>query len=83
MDAHTNFAYDPAGRVCLLWDASWTKALWAYDPEKVTWTKLEPKGPPPPGGRGGLLAYYDQVRNVLVIPGLWVYRHRSAKPRAE
>jgi hypothetical protein len=82
-DHATNFAYDPVGQVCLLWDAAWTKALWAYDPETLKWTRLEPKGPPPPGGRAGLLAYFDQARNVFVIPGLWAYRHRSAKQRAE
>jgi hypothetical protein len=76
-DHATNFAYDPVGRVCLLWDAAWTKALWVYDPDKATWTKLEPKGPPPPGGRAGLLGYYDTARNVFVIPGLWAYRHKS------
>jgi len=77
-DHATNFAYDSAGKVCLLWDAAWTKALWAYDPAAVKWTKLEPKGPPPPGGRAGLLAYYDRTQNVFVIPGLWVYRHKLA-----
>ncbi len=78
MDAATNFAYDTAGKVCLLWDAAWTKALWAYEPETCRWTRLEPNGPPPPGGRGGLLAYYDQTRNVFAIPGKWVYRHKAA-----
>ncbi|MCX7591377.1 MAG: hypothetical protein N2255_07080 [Kiritimatiellae bacterium] len=75
-DAVTNFVYDRMGRVCLLWDAVYTKALWAYDPETVSWMRLEPKGPPPPTGRDDKLAYYDEAHNLFVIPGRWVYRHR-------
>ena len=77
MDSRTNFAYDPVGKVCLLWDPDWTRSLWAYDPEKVTWTKLEIKGEAPPTrGRDVKLAYYDAARNVFVINGQWVYRHK-------
>jgi hypothetical protein len=73
-DAFTNFAYDSVGKVCLLWDTRWTKALWAYDPDTLKWTKLKPKGPPPSGGK---LAYYDPARNVFVVNGSWVYRHKK------
>jgi len=79
-DASTNFAYDRVGRVALLWDPGTTKALWAYDPDTTTWTRLAPKGPPPPGGRDAKLAFYDAARNVFVIPGKWVYRHRRRAP---
>jgi hypothetical protein len=80
MDAVTNFAYDRVGKVCLLWDSSWSKALWAYDPAAMKWTKLSPEGPPPPlKGRDVKLAYYDVERNVFVIPGKWVYRHKKRK----
>ena len=76
-DARTNFAYDSVGKVCLLWDRAYTKALWAYDPEKVKWTRLEIKGDPPPTkGRNTALAYYDAARNVFVVNGQWVYRHK-------
>jgi hypothetical protein len=76
-DSGTNFAYDHVGKVCLLWDTALTKALWAYDPGTERWTKLSPKGPPPPfEGRDAMLAYYDAERNVFVIPGRWVYRHK-------
>ncbi|MCX7804569.1 MAG: hypothetical protein N3A38_05190 [Planctomycetota bacterium] len=77
-DGGTNFVYDSAGKVCLLWDAAWTRTLWAYDPETCKWTKLNPKGPPPPAGRDAVLAYYDAARNAFVIPGKWIYRHRNA-----
>jgi hypothetical protein len=77
-DAQTNFAYDSVGKVCLLWDATYTKALWSYDPEKIKWTKLEIKGEKPPTrGRDVKLAYYDAVRNVFVVNGQWVYRHKK------
>ncbi len=79
-DAVTNFTYDPVGKVCLMWDASWTKSLWAYDPATFQWTKLAPKGPPPPGGRDAKLAYYDVDRNVLVVNGSWAYRHKKRVP---
>ncbi|MHC4917946.1 MAG: Kelch repeat-containing protein [Planctomycetota bacterium] len=78
-DARTNFAYDLVGRVCLLWDKAYTKAMWSYDPETVKWTKLTPEGPPPPTDkRHCQLAFYDAARNVFVIPGRWVYRHKRA-----
>ncbi len=79
-DARTNFVYDSVGKVCLLWDRSWTKALWAYDPSIAKWEKLEPKGPPPPVGRDSALAYYDEARNVFVIPGQWIYRFKKRGP---
>jgi hypothetical protein len=80
MDSVTNFVYDRVGKVCLLWDANWTKALWAYDPATMKWAKLSPKkGPPPPlKPRDVKLAYYDPELNVFVIPGKWVYRHKRA-----
>jgi len=65
------------GKVCLLWDGSWTKALWAYDPATVKWTRLVPKGPTPPRkGRDVKLGYYDVARNVFVVPGKWIYRYQ-------
>ncbi len=77
-DAATNFAYDRVGKVCLLWDPGYSKALWAYDPGKVKWTRLEIKGDAPPvKGRDVKLAYYDAARNVFVVNGQWVYRHKK------
>jgi hypothetical protein len=76
-DALTNFAYDTVGKVCLLWDPKWTKALWAYDPRTTKWSRLEPRGAPPPTGRDSELAYYDAARNVFVVPGQWVYRYKK------
>lgn len=76
-DAMTNFVYDPVGKVCLLWDAVYTNALWAYDPAMVQWRRLTPQGPPPPHEhRDTKLAYYDAAHNVFVLPGRWVYRHK-------
>jgi hypothetical protein len=76
-DAQTNFAYDSVAKVCLLWDPVYSKALWAYDPEKIKWTKLAIKGAQPPTkGKDVKLAYYDTARNVFVVNGLWVYRHK-------
>ena len=69
-DHQTPFVYDQVGKVCLLVHG---KDLWAYDPGKVEWTKITPRGPAPTGGR---LAYYDAARNVFVINGRWVYRHK-------
>ncbi len=78
-DARTNFVYDRAAGVCLLWDPSRTGALWSYDPETAAWRKLETRGDPPPTeGRDAMLAYYDAARNVLVVNGQWVYRHKQA-----
>ncbi|MGQ9662034.1 MAG: hypothetical protein ACUVWX_06820 [Kiritimatiellia bacterium] len=79
MDSRTNFVYDQVARVCLLWDPSYTKSLWAYDPDAVTWVRIQPDGPPPPTDRDALLAYYDPTLNVFVIPGRWIYRHRQGK----
>jgi hypothetical protein len=53
------------------------RSNFAYDhPDRIGWTKRSPKGPSPPGGGDGKLAYYDVARNVFVVPGLWAYRHK-------
>jgi hypothetical protein len=87
-DFQTPFVYDQVGKVCLL---TYGNALWAYDPGKIEWTRITPKGPAP---TGGLLHYYDAARNVFVITEparkkkggrLWVYRHkrRAKSPEKE
>jgi hypothetical protein len=87
-DYGTPFVYDQVGKVCLLVQGS---TLWAYDPGKIEWTRITPKGPAP---TGGLLHYYDAARNVFVITEparkkkdgrLWVYRHkrRGKSPEKE
>ncbi|OWK36106.1 hypothetical protein FRUB_08669 [Fimbriiglobus ruber] len=56
-----------------------TNTLWAYDPDKATWTKLAPEGAPMPTG-GKRLGYVDEAANVLVVidgTTVWAYRYRA------
>ena len=55
-----------------------THTLWAYDPDKITWTKLRPEGDKMPEGNKRL-AYVDPIQNVFVIidgATVWAYRYR-------
>ena len=57
-----------------------TNTVWAYDPDKTTWTKLAPDGDPMPTG-GKRLAYCDPASNALVvIDGTtgWACRYKTA-----
>ncbi len=80
-DAYSLFGYDPVGEVCLLLESKRGKpaALWAYSPAEKKWTKLSPKGPPPPTHHQ--IGYYDPARNVFVVNSgatTWVYRCKRA-----
>jgi hypothetical protein len=55
-----------------------SNTLWAYDPEKTTWTALKPEGDPMPRGNKRL-AYADPAANVFVVldgTTVWAYRYR-------
>ncbi|QDU19694.1 Kelch repeat-containing protein [Urbifossiella limnaea] len=76
-DARAVFYHDPASGHGLLVQFQ-TNTVWAYDPDRVTWTKLTPQGDPMPTG-GKRLGYVDPVLNALVVidgTTVWAYRYR-------
>jgi hypothetical protein len=76
-DAFSPMYFDPASGHGLLVEFK-TNALWAYDPDKIAWTKLTPTGAAMPTA-GKRLAYVDQKYNVFVIldgTQVWAYRYR-------
>lgn len=78
--AHDSFSpcgYDSNAGLFLLYDQK-NPGFWGYDPGAKKWSKLTPKGPPPPTG-GKVIGYYDDARNVFVLnlrTQIWVYRHK-------
>jgi hypothetical protein len=81
---HTSFTpcgYDTVAKVMFLYHQG-DKVFWGYDPEKKKWSKITPKGPAPMSGRGKVIGYYDEARNVFVLnqaSKVWVYRHKRRK----
>lgn len=83
-DARSVFHHDPASGHGLLTQFDTEKqekanTVWAYDPDKTTWTKLAPEGDPMPTG-GKRLAYVDPAANVLVVLDgvkVWAYRFQK------
>lgn len=76
-DARAPMYHDPGSGHGLLVQFQ-TNTLWAYDPDKKSWTKLRPQGDPMPTGRKRL-AYFDPERKVLVVidgTTVWAYRYR-------
>jgi len=76
-DAFSPFYYDAKSGHGILMENKLNR-LWAYDPEKTTWTKLQPEGDPMPTGNRRL-AYCDPKHNVFVlIDGVtvWAYRYQ-------
>ena len=76
-DARSVMHYDPKSGHGLLVEFGRGR-LWAYDPDKVQWTELHPRGAPMPRG-SKLLAYFDPARNVFVVidrTTVWAYRYR-------
>lgn len=76
-DAYSPLYHDPSSGHGLLLEFK-TDTLWAYDPDKTAWTKLEPAGAPIPKG-DYRLAYFDPAQNVFVIlhdTTVWAYRYR-------
>ena len=56
-----------------------TNTLWAYDPDKIQWTKLRPEGDKMVEG-GKRLAYFDPAQGVFVVingTSVWAYRYRE------
>jgi hypothetical protein len=78
---HTSpFAYDPVGKVCLLFTEATPGFVWAYSVKDRKWEKIKPTGSPGPTERRAI-GYFDPERNVLVINDrttVWVYRHKRA-----
>jgi hypothetical protein len=78
---HTSFTpcgYDTVAKMMFLYDQK-AKIFWGYDPGGKKWSKLTPKGPPPPPDRGKVIGYYDEARNVFVLnqaAKVWIYRHK-------
>jgi hypothetical protein len=74
----TSCGYDTVAKLMLLYDQK-SKVFWGYDPGEKKWFKISPKGPPPPWGRGKIIGYYDEARNVFVLnqnSKVWAYRHK-------
>lgn len=77
-DARAPMYHDPVSGHGLLVDFT-TSTLWAYDPDKTTWTKLRPEGDRMPEG-SKRLAYFDPAHNVFVVlhdTTVWAYRYRA------
>ncbi len=83
-DARSVMHHDPATGLGLLTQFSTeqqkpSNTLWAYDPDKTTWTKLKPDGDPMPTG-SRQLGYVDPVAKVLIVldgVNVWAYRHAA------
>ncbi len=80
-DANSPLFYDPVGKACLLFEGP-TRTLWSYDVKGARWARLAPQGDPVPTPEqaGRYTAYFDPLRNVLVLcfgRTVWVYRHTS------
>ena len=77
-DAYAPMYYDPVSGHGLLVEFK-TNTLWAYDPDKMAWTRLKPEGDAMPEGNKRL-AYFDHSQNVFVIvhdKTIWAYRYRQ------
>ena len=77
-DAYSPMYYDPVSGHGLLVEFK-ANALWAYDPDRLKWTKLAPEGDLMPTGKKRL-AYFDPIQKVFVIiegTTVWVYRYQS------
>jgi hypothetical protein len=76
-DAHAPMYLDPVSGHGLLLELK-TNTLWAYDPDKPSWTKLAPEGDSMPDGNKRLV-YFDPAHNVFVVirdTAVWAYRYR-------
>jgi len=77
-DAYAPLYHDPVSGHGLLVEFK-TDTLWAYDPDRIAWTKLQPEGDALPQGNKRL-AYFDPAQNVLVVihgTTVWAYRYRA------
>ena len=83
-DARAVFYGDPVSGHGLLVQFQ-TNTIWAYDTQKVSWTRLGLKGDPMPTGNKRL-AYVDPAMNVVVVidrTEIWAYRYRSGPTKKE
>jgi hypothetical protein len=77
-DARSVFYHDPVSGDGLLTQFQ-TNTVWAYDPDKTQWSKLNPDGDPMPTG-GKRLAYVDPAQNALIVidrTTIWAYRYAA------
>jgi hypothetical protein len=77
-DARSVLYHDPLSGHGLLVQFE-TNTVWAYDPDKVVWTKLALEGELMPTGNKRL-AYFDHAQNVLVVidgTKIWAYRYQG------
>jgi hypothetical protein len=77
-DARSVFHHDPLSGHGLLVQFQ-TNTVWAYDPDKIAWTKLAPEGEPMPTGNKRP-AYFDAPSNALIVidgTNVWAYRYRA------
>lgn len=78
-DASGPIAFDPRSGHGLLLDKK-DDALWAYDPDRMAWSRLAPTGAPLPKGKKRL-SYFDPEHDVFVVikdTEVWAYRYRAA-----
>lgn len=76
-DAFAPMYHDPDSGHGLLFERK-TNTLWAYDPDRTSWTRLSPQGDPMPKGKRRL-AYFDPAHRVFVViddTRVWAYRYR-------
>ena len=77
-DARSVFYHDQSSGHGLLVQFE-TNTVWAYDPDKLAWTRLAPEGDTMPTG-SKRLAYVDPAHNALVVidgTTVWAYRYRD------
>lgn len=76
-DAYAPIYHDPTSGHGLLLELK-PSLLWAYDPDKIAWTKLAPEGDKMPEGTKRL-AYFDPAHNVFIViqdTTVWAFRYR-------
>src|SRR5262249_7351169 len=77
-DARAPMYYDPVRGHGLLVDFK-TGTLWACEPDRTAWAKLQPEGGTMPGGTKRL-AHFDLAHNVFVVihgTTVWADRYKA------
>jgi hypothetical protein len=77
-DSRSVFHYDSASGGGLFVDFA-KFVLWAYDPDALTWTRIQPRGDAMPR-EPRMLAYVDHAHGVLVVINdrkVWAFRPRQ------
>lgn len=79
-DGYNVFYNDPRSGMGLLVDFK-SQSIWAYDPDRIAWKKVEVGGDAMPSGKRSL-AYVDPHNNVLVViddRDVWVFRYENVR----